>query len=173
MISSSAPIPGGTCSTGSRKKSPTSPGTGSASSPWPSGADSRSAGLSAGHWTQVSLRLAIYRVPTAEITLDSHDLAELEPVGLITRLEHRLISLEAGKALAIADIDRATAEIGHATASVGKSFAQAADLTVTRDRVRHIDEQLQEAATTRPELDGQENGEPRVRPRTKRAYAGA
>lgn len=94
---------------------------------------------------EVRLRLALSGAPEAEVILDPKDLAELEPGGIVSRLENQLTRLETNRARALADADRARTEITHAQASLGKAFAQAVDLTGARDRVRQIDEQLQAA----------------------------
>ncbi len=96
---------------------------------------------------RVQLTLTFDGAPSTDMTLTQQDLAETNPTGLITRLENRLTRLEAAKAEALAEIDHARSEIGHATASIGKPFPQAAELATARDRSRHIDEQLEAAAT--------------------------
>ncbi len=95
---------------------------------------------------RVQLTLTFDGAPGTDMTLTQQDLAETNPTGLITRLENRLTRLEAAKAEALAEIDRARSEIDHATASIGKPFPQAAELTAARDRSRRIDEQLEAAA---------------------------
>jgi hypothetical protein len=95
---------------------------------------------------EVRVHLAFTGAPTAEIAFDTDDLAELEPVGLISRLENRLAGLDASRTEASADIDHARAEFHHATASLGKPFPQAGQLEAARVRVRDVEEQLQEAA---------------------------
>jgi N12 class adenine-specific DNA methylase len=100
---------------------------------------------------RVQLTLTFDDAPSTDMTLTQQDLAETNPTGLITRLENRLTRLETAKAEALADIDHARSEIDHATASIGKPFPQAAELATARDRARHIDEQLEAAATPPPQ----------------------
>jgi hypothetical protein len=100
--------------------------------------------------SETHIRLTLHGAPGAEIALNTADLAELEPAGLISRLEHRLTRLEASRTQALAEIEHARTEIDHATASLGKPFPQTAALTAARERTRQIDEKLQ-AAARRPE----------------------
>ena len=102
------------------------------------------------------LRVSFYGAPGTDVALNTTDLAELEPVGLITRLENRLTHLEAIKAQTLADIDHARSEVSHATASLCKPFPQATELVGAFERVRHIEEQLQAAAA--PSHDEQRSG---------------
>jgi hypothetical protein len=96
---------------------------------------------------EVRVTLAFDGAPGTEMTVTPRDLAELDPVGLVTRLENRLTRLEATKAQALAETEHARSEIDHATASIGKPFPQTAELSAARQRSRQIDEQLEAAAT--------------------------
>ena len=96
---------------------------------------------------QVTVTPALEGAPGTELTLTQQDLTDIDPVGLVARLEHRLTGLETYKAKTLADIDHARRETEHATASLGKPFPQATDLAAARERSRQIDEQLQAAAT--------------------------
>jgi len=96
---------------------------------------------------QVTVTPALEDAPGTEMTLTPSDLAEIDPAGLVARLENRLGRLEASKARVLTDIDRSRGEIDHATASLGKPFPQTAELAAARERSRQIDEQLQAAAT--------------------------
>jgi len=95
----------------------------------------------------VRLTLAFDGAPGTEMTMTPRDLAELDPVGLVTRLENRLTRLEATKAQALTEVEHARSEIDHATASIGKPFPQTGELSAARHRSRQIDEQLEAAAT--------------------------
>jgi hypothetical protein len=95
---------------------------------------------------QVTVTPAFDGAPGTEITLSRNDLADSDPIGLITRLENRLSRLEATKAKVLADIDYARSEVQHATASLGNPFPQANELAAGRQRTREIDEQLEAAA---------------------------
>src|SRR6266567_3159692 len=96
---------------------------------------------------EVRVTLAFEGAPGTDMTATPRDLAELDPVGLVTRLENRLTRLEATKAQALAEAEHACSEIDHATASIGKPFPQTAELFAARHRSRQIDEQLEAAAT--------------------------
>ena len=96
---------------------------------------------------QAEVAPALDGAPGTELRLTSRSLTETDPVGLITRLENRLAQLETTKAKALAEIDHARMEIDHAAASTGRPFPQAADLAAARERSRHIDEELEAAAT--------------------------
>ena len=102
---------------------------------------------------QVQVTLAFDGAPGAQATLTEADLSAADPTGLITRLEHRLTRLEATRTETAASIERARTEQAHATASLGQPFPQAAALTAARERTRHIDEQLETAATARDQRD--------------------
>jgi len=102
---------------------------------------------------QVNVTPALDGAPGTEMRLTPRDLAESDPVGLVTRLENRLTHLEANKAKALAEIDHARSEIDHATASLGKPFPQATELTAAREHSRQIDEQMEAAATPPPQPD--------------------
>ncbi len=95
---------------------------------------------------EVLVTMSFDGAPGTETRLTTADLAQMEPVGLITRLENRLARLETARTQALAGTDHARGELEHAHASLGRPFPQAADLASARDRVRHIDEQLQAAA---------------------------
>jgi hypothetical protein len=73
-----------------------------------------------------------------------------DPVGLVTRLENRLIQLETRKANALADIEHARRQITHARSSIGQPFPHAEELAVARERVREIDEALDRMAQHDP-----------------------
>ena len=75
---------------------------------------------------QVGVTPALDGAPGAEMTLTARELADADPVGLVTRLENRLTHLEATKTKALGEIEHARSEIDHATASLGKPFPQAA-----------------------------------------------
>jgi len=96
---------------------------------------------------QVTVTPALEDAPGTEMTFTSADLAEIDPAGLVARLENRLTRLEATKIKVIADIGHACNEIDHATASIGKQFPQSAELSAARERTRQIDQQLEAAAT--------------------------
>jgi hypothetical protein len=106
---------------------------------------------------QTQVTLTLDGAPGSDLTLTIADLAETDPVGLVTRLENRLTRLEATKAQALADIDHASTEITHAHTDLGKPFAYADELTAARERCRDIDEQL-EAAGTPPQPQNAEAG---------------
>jgi hypothetical protein len=110
---------------------------------------------------QVQATPALEGAPGAELSFTTRDLADADPIGLISRLENRLTQLEAAKAKALADADRARAEIEHANASLGKPFPQAADLAAAHERSRQIDDQLEAAAAPRPaEVESETNVAP-------------
>jgi hypothetical protein len=106
---------------------------------------------------QTQVTLTLDGAPGSDLTLTIADLAETDPVGLVTRLENRLTRLEATKAQALADIDHASTEITHAHTDLGKPFAYADEFTAARERCRDIDEQL-EAAATPPQPQNAEAG---------------
>jgi hypothetical protein len=91
-----------------------------------------------------SVTLALDGAPGAEVRIAAHDLRDADPVSLITRLEQRLTRLEERKAGTLAGIEDARREISHAQASIGQPFPHTAELTAARERVRQIDEQLQQ-----------------------------
>jgi hypothetical protein len=95
---------------------------------------------------QVTVTPRFDGAPGTEIALSRNDLADSDPLGLITRLENRLTRLEAAKAKVLADIDHGRSEVQHATASLGNPFPQANELAAARQRTREIDEQLKAAA---------------------------
>ena len=95
---------------------------------------------------QVGVTPALDGAPGAEMTLTPRELADADPVGLVTRLENRLAHLEATKTKTLGEIEHARSETDHATASLGKPFPQAAELAAARERSRQIDEQLEAAA---------------------------
>jgi len=101
---------------------------------------------------EVRMTLAFDGAVGAEMAVTPRDLAEFDPVGLVTRLENRLTRLEATKAQALAETDHARSEIDHATSSIGKPFPQTGELSAARQRSRQIDEQLEAAATPPPTL---------------------
>lgn len=115
---------------------------------------------------QVQATPALEGAPGTEVALTRRDLADADPIGLITRLANRLAQLEPAKAKALAEVDRARGEIEHATASIGKPFPQAADLTAARERSRQIDDQLEAAAAPQPA-----EAEPDSRPEAPPALA--
>ena len=95
---------------------------------------------------QVNVTPALDGAPGTELTLTQRDLAETDPVGLVTRLENRLAHLETNKAKALAEIGHARSEADHATASLGQPFPQAADLAAARQRAQEIDREIGSAA---------------------------
>ena len=96
---------------------------------------------------EVRVTLAFDGAPGTDMTITPRDLAEFDPVGLVTRLENRLTRLEATKAQALTETEHARSEIDHATSSIGKPFPQTGELSAARHRSRQIDEQLEAAAT--------------------------
>ena len=102
--------------------------------------------------------------PGTTIELPASDLRAADPVGLITRLEHRLAELETRKARALADIEHARRQIAHARGSIGQPFPHAAELTAARTRVRDIDDALDRMARDEAKraqaAAGQEAGSP-------------
>lgn len=95
---------------------------------------------------KTNVALALEGAPGTTVTASARDIADADPVGLITRIENRLHRLEELKAYSEADADRARREIEHAREGLGQSFPQAAQLAEARDRVQQIDEQLQQMA---------------------------
>jgi hypothetical protein len=99
--------------------------------------------------------------PGTTIDLPASGLRGADPVGLITRLEHRLAELETRKAKVLADIDHARRQMTHARGSIGQPFPHAAELAAARTRVRGIDEALDRMArddARRAEAAGQQAG---------------
>jgi hypothetical protein len=94
----------------------------------------------------LNITLELDGAPGTTIAIPAKDLAEADPGGLITRLEHRVQHLEDRKATALNDADRARREIDHANATLGRPFPLAAELTTAGDRARQIDEQLTQIA---------------------------
>jgi hypothetical protein len=84
--------------------------------------------------------------PGTTIDLPASGLPGADPVGLITRLEHRLAELETRKAKVLADIDHARRQMTHARGSIGQPFPHTAELAAARTRVRGIDEALDRMA---------------------------
>jgi hypothetical protein len=94
--------------------------------------------------TKVTIRLEGAAGTTIE--LPASGLCDADPVGLLTRLEHRLAELETGKASALADIEHARRQIAHARSGIGQPFPHSGELTAARDRVREIDDALDRMA---------------------------
>jgi uncharacterized coiled-coil protein SlyX len=113
---------------------------------------------------QVQATPALEGAPGAELSFTTRGLTDADPIGLITRLENRLTQLEAAKAKALADVDRARAEIEHANARLGQPFPQAADLTAARDCSRQINAQLEAAATPQPAEPGPDSSAEKAHP---------
>jgi N12 class adenine-specific DNA methylase/SAM-dependent methyltransferase len=126
--------------------------------------------------TKVTINLE--GAPGTTIDLPASGLRDADPVGLITRLEHRLAELETRKTKVLADIDHARRQMTHARGSVGQPFQHAAELAAARTRVREIDEALDHMARDDPkraeaagqQADGasshREPGTPRTGPET-------
>ncbi len=93
-------------------------------------------------------------VPGGTLQMSAGELRAADPAGLITRLENRLHQLEARKQEAVDGIERGHREIAHARESLGQPFPQAAQLAEARERVRHIDEQLDQMVVERQAADG-------------------
>jgi hypothetical protein len=106
--------------------------------------------------------LALDGAPGGSIELAATEMRDADPVGLVTRLEQRLARLENRKVGILADIEHAHREITHARASIGHPFPRADQLTAARERVRHIDEQLQRMTAPPPAADqrGEKKPEP-------------
>jgi hypothetical protein len=94
--------------------------------------------------TQVTI--ALDGVPESEIWLIAKDLADMDPAGLVIRLENRLTGLETLKAKTLNEIDRLGTESARAREDTSKPFPQADQLAAARDRARQIDKQLAKAA---------------------------
>jgi hypothetical protein len=84
--------------------------------------------------------------PGTTIALPASGVRGTDPVGLVTRLEHRIAQLETRKASALADIEHAGRQIAHARASIGQPFPHASELAAARDRAREIDQTLNRMA---------------------------
>ena len=93
-----------------------------------------------------TVTITLEGAPGTTIELPASGLRGADPVGLVTRLEHRLAELETRKAKALADIEYARRQITHARSSIGQPFPHATELTAARDRVREIDAQLDRMA---------------------------
>jgi len=96
---------------------------------------------------KTTITLILDGAPGGTLQLSASDLRDADSAGLITRLEHRLHRLETRKQETLADIERARREIFHARENVGQPFPLAAQLAEARERVRQIDEQLDQMAT--------------------------
>ena len=94
--------------------------------------------------TQVTI--ALDGVPESEIWLIAKDLADMDPAGLVIRLENRLTGLEVLKAKTLNEIDELGIEVARAREDTGRPFPQADQLAAARDRTRQIEKQLEEAA---------------------------
>ena len=92
------------------------------------------------------ITITIEDAPGTTIDLPASGLRGTNPVGLVTRLEHRLAQLETRKASALADIEHARRQIDHARSSIGQPFPHATELTAARDRARDIDQTLNRMA---------------------------
>jgi len=95
--------------------------------------------------------LALEGAPGASIEIPAHELADADPVALVTRLENRLRRLEERQASALDDAERARREIEHATTSLGKAFPQSDEVAAARERVRQIDAELERMAQAKQE----------------------
>ena len=84
--------------------------------------------------------------PDTTIDLPASGLRGADPVGLITRLEHRLAELDTRKAKVLADIDHARRQMTHARDSIGQPFPHATEVAAARTRVGDIDEALDRMA---------------------------
>ena len=108
----------------------------------------------------VQLILALDGVPESEMRLTAKDLAEIDPAGLVIRLENRLTGLEALKTKTLNEIDRLGTEAARAREDHGKPFPQADQLATARARARQIDSQLEEAARQQQPEDHHETSVP-------------
>jgi hypothetical protein len=72
----------------------------------------------------MSVTMALDRAPGTTTRLSAGELADADPIGLVTRLETRLAGLEERKAEAEVGTDRAHREIAHARDSLGQPFPQ-------------------------------------------------
>jgi N12 class adenine-specific DNA methylase len=97
-----------------------------------------------------NITLSLEGAPGTSIDLPASGLRGADPVGLVTRLENRLTQLETRKANALADIEHARRQITHAHSSIGQPFPHAEELTTARERVRQIDEALDNMAQQDP-----------------------
>ena len=101
-----------------------------------------------------TVTITLEGAPGTTVELPASGLRGTDPVGLVTRLEHRLAELETRKAKALADIEYARRQITHARSSIGQPFPHATALTAARDRVREIDAQLDRMAHQDPGESG-------------------
>ena len=131
--------------------------------------------VSAGHLGGFAVNAEVYRslgattvtiglegAPGTTIELPASGLRGADPVGLVTRLEHRLGELETCKAKTLADIEHARRQIAHARSSIGQPFPHSQELTAARDRARDIDDALNRMAQRDPGSAGaheQETGD--------------
>ena len=106
------------------------------------------------------MTIGLEGAPGTTIELPASGLRGADPVGLITRLEHRLAELETRKTTALADIEHARRQITHARSSIGQPFPHAAELAAARERVRDIDDALDRMARQDPGRTGTPEPEP-------------
>jgi hypothetical protein len=97
------------------------------------------------------ITLTLDGIPDSDVQHDAANLSDADPGGLITRLENRLHRLEEHKTTTRDRAERANRELAHAQASIGQPFPQSGQLTQARERVRQIDEQLQQMAQPQQE----------------------
>lgn len=97
--------------------------------------------------------LALDGVPEAEIRMGPAELAGADPARMIVRLENRLHGLETVRARAISEIGRLELEAGRAGEDLARPLSLAEQLAEAQDRVRRIEQELQEAARASPHGD--------------------
>ncbi len=105
---------------------------------------------------QLGITLELEGAPGTTITMNAADLADTDPTGLITRLEHRVHRLEQRKTETLDRIETARREIDHATTALASPFPLAAELTTARHRASRINDQL----ATKPSEPEKEIPEP-------------
>ena len=99
----------------------------------------------------VEVSLGFDGAPGQDIRIPLAELSAADPAGLVIRLENRLARLEEHKNDTLAEVTRLRAELGHASDSIGGPFGQASHLADARERSRHIDKQLEAAASPQPD----------------------
>jgi N12 class adenine-specific DNA methylase/SAM-dependent methyltransferase len=123
-----------------------------------------------------NVTITLEGAPGTTVDLPASGLRGTDPVGLVTRLEHRLAQLEVRKADALAGIEHARRQIGHAHASIGQPFPHAEGLAAARERVRAVDEALDRMAQQEPHrtaAPGQESGSTDSRHQSEAHRSGA
>ncbi len=95
-----------------------------------------------------TVTIALDGAPGAELRMTPAEIQAADPGKLIVRLEAGLESL---KTRTLTDLDRLITETARAADDLDKPFAQAAQLTAARDRVRQIEDQLKQAVGSHPE----------------------